>query len=128
MQLYGSEIPAYIYSNVRQVLLGIVTMNLMIGIYSFLPLAPLPGYFLILQHLPIQMRLKWDNNRSVGTLILMIMLFLLNHYMQGYVLALLPFTLIFGIIPLLIFFGLLTLWIPFIDLRVQKLRRRPSQD
>ncbi len=128
MQLHGSEIPAYIYSNVRQILLGIVTMNLMIGIYSFLPLAPLPGYFLILQHLPLNTRLKWDHNRSVGTLILMIMLFVLNSYMQTYVMALLPLTLMFGIIPLLTLFGLLTVWLPFIDLRVQRLGKRPSQD
>ncbi len=128
MQLYGSNIPAYIYSNVYQVLVGIVTMNLMIGIYSFLPLAPLPGYFLILQHLPLKMRLKWDHNRSIGTLILMIMLFLGNHYMKAYVMAIVPYTLMFGLIPLILFFILLTLWIPFVDLRIHKLRRRPPSD
>jgi len=124
MQLYGSEIPAYIYGNIREVLLAIITMNLMIGIYSFLPLAPLPGYFLILQHLPVQTRIKLDQNRSVGTLVLMIMLFLGNHYMKTYVMALIPYTLIFGLIPLIAFFGLLTLWIPFIDLQVYKLTKR----
>ena len=128
MQLYGSEIPAYIYSNFKQVLLAVITMNLMIGIYSFLPLAPLPGYFLILQHLPLRTRLKWDQNRSVGTLILMIMLFLGNHYMKAYVMALVPYTLIFGLIPLLTFFVLLTFWIPLVDLRIHKLRKRPSSN
>lgn len=124
LHVYGTEIPAYIFKNIKQILMAMATMNLMIGIYSFLPLAPLPGYFLCAQHLPIKTRVRWDQQRSVGTLILMILLFVFNQQMQSIVLILLS---LLGITSAFVIFGFLTLWIPFVDLRVHKLRRNSSE-
>ena len=125
LHLYSTEIPAYIFLNVKQVLLGITIMNLMIGIYSFLPLAPLPGYFLLTQHLPIKTRLKIDQQRSVGTLILMILLFLFNPYLQNLVMIVLSYV---NLSSSLIIFCFLSLWIPIFDLKVYKLRNHNTEN
>ena len=113
-------LPDFALSNIEWVLQMMALVNLMVGIYSFLPLFPLPGYDLLFRFLSPYNRIKLDQKRSITMLVLMLLLFIGRPILVAPVESLFQVLVSMRLITLGVLSLLLAHWLFLIQLRKTK--------
>lgn len=74
-----------------QVLLILVSINLILGIFNLIPVPPLDGYKVLLGILPKEAAIRFSVLESYGPIVLIVFLFFFIQFFSGVVFALLNF-------------------------------------
>jgi Zn-dependent protease len=79
----------------NQIVLGLIVVNLVLGIFNLIPIPPLDGYKVVLGILPKDLALRFSVLESYGPIILLVFLLFFFQIFSGFIGTILSFLLTF---------------------------------